>query len=103
MNSASKLTRRQGREILAKVATGVADRDKGSEILAAVTEYLMRKKRQGRGCDSQVELTTTLRSGRKGANKMVKPYPKQAKFFLENAKYVAYGGARGGGKSWAAR
>ena len=39
----------------------------------------------------------------KAVLKMVKPYPKQAKFFAENAKYVAYGGARGGGKSWAAR
>ncbi len=35
--------------------------------------------------------------------KMEKPYPKQAKFFAAKAKYVAYGGARGGGKSWAAR
>ncbi len=39
----------------------------------------------------------------KAVLKMVKPYPKQAKFFAENTKYVAYGGARGGGKSWAAR
>ena len=35
--------------------------------------------------------------------RMEKPYPKQAKFFAARAKYVAYGGARGGGKSWAAR
>ena len=39
----------------------------------------------------------------KAVLKMVKPYPKQAKFFAENAKYVAYGGARGGGQSWAVR
>lgn len=32
-----------------------------------------------------------------------RPYPKQITFFQSNAKYIAYGGARGGGKSWAAR
>lgn len=32
-----------------------------------------------------------------------KPYPKQEKFFKSRAKYTAYGGARGGGKSEAAR
>lgn len=32
-----------------------------------------------------------------------KPNPKQELFFLANTKYVAYGGARGGGKSWALR
>lgn len=32
-----------------------------------------------------------------------KPYPKQVLFFEAKARYVAYGGARGGGKSWAAR
>lgn len=32
-----------------------------------------------------------------------KPYPKQIEFFKAKNKYVAYGGARGGGKSWAAR
>lgn len=32
-----------------------------------------------------------------------KPYPKQIEFFKAREKYVAYGGARGGGKSWAAR
>lgn len=32
-----------------------------------------------------------------------KPYPKQIEFFKARNKYVAYGGARGGGKSWAAR
>lgn len=31
------------------------------------------------------------------------PYPKQREFFEANTRYVAYGGARGGGKSWAAR
>lgn len=32
-----------------------------------------------------------------------KPQPKQKEFMLAKAKYVAYGGARGGGKSWAVR
>lgn len=31
------------------------------------------------------------------------PYPKQIEFFEAKTTYVAYGGARGGGKSWAAR
>lgn len=31
------------------------------------------------------------------------PYPKQIQFFEARTKYIAYGGARGGGKSWAAR
>ena len=31
------------------------------------------------------------------------PYPKQIQFFKARSKYIAYGGARGGGKSWAAR
>lgn len=31
------------------------------------------------------------------------PYPKQIEFFKATSRYVAYGGARGGGKSWAAR
>lgn len=31
------------------------------------------------------------------------PYPKQIQFFEAHSKYVGYGGARGGGKSWAAR
>ncbi len=35
--------------------------------------------------------------------KISKPYPKQKEFFSSKARYVAYGGARGGGKSWAAR
>ncbi|MEG0703451.1 MAG: phage terminase large subunit, partial [Christensenella sp.] len=30
-------------------------------------------------------------------------YPKQIQFFLASGRYIAYGGARGGGKSWAAR
>ena len=32
-----------------------------------------------------------------------KPSPKQQQFLQEKHKYVAYGGARGGGKSWAVR
>lgn len=32
-----------------------------------------------------------------------KPNPKQAEFFASKAKFTAYGGARGGGKSWALR
>jgi phage terminase large subunit len=32
-----------------------------------------------------------------------RPYPKQINFFKSTNKYIAYGGARGGGKSWAAR
>ena len=35
--------------------------------------------------------------------KLGKPQPKQKEFMLANAKYVAYGGARGGGKSWSVR
>jgi len=31
------------------------------------------------------------------------PNPKQAEFFASRAKFTAYGGARGGGKSWALR
>lgn len=31
------------------------------------------------------------------------PNPKQARFFESRARYVGYGGARGGGKSWAMR
>lgn len=33
----------------------------------------------------------------------IKPYPKQVEFFQATARYIAYGGARGGGKSYAAR
>ena len=33
----------------------------------------------------------------------IKPYTKQEQFFLADTRYIAYGGARGGGKSWAAR
>lgn len=33
----------------------------------------------------------------------INPYPKQVEFFKCTSQYVAYGGARGGGKSWAAR
>lgn len=32
-----------------------------------------------------------------------KPNPRQKEFFLSTARHVAYGGARGGGKSWAMR
>ena len=32
-----------------------------------------------------------------------KPSPKQAEFFTSRARFTAYGGARGGGKSWALR
>ena len=31
------------------------------------------------------------------------PYTKQIEFFKSEARYTGYGGARGGGKSWAAR
>lgn len=31
------------------------------------------------------------------------PYPKQKDFLLSRARYIAYGGARGGGKSYVAR
>jgi phage terminase large subunit len=31
------------------------------------------------------------------------PNPKQREFFLARSRYIAYGGARGGGKSWALR
>ena len=31
------------------------------------------------------------------------PNPKQEAFFLAEARHIAYGGARGGGKSWAMR
>lgn len=33
----------------------------------------------------------------------IRPSPRQALFFKERHKYVAYGGARGGGKSWSVR
>ncbi len=35
--------------------------------------------------------------------KLGRPQPKQEEFFCAKERYVAYGGARGGGKSWAAR
>lgn len=35
--------------------------------------------------------------------KFREPYPKQKEFLRANNRFVAYGGARGGGKSWAAR
>ena len=34
---------------------------------------------------------------------MPRPSPKQKQFMLDTHKYIAYGGARGGGKSWAVR
>jgi len=36
-------------------------------------------------------------------NLRIEPYPKQVQFFESTKRYIAYGGARGGGKSWAAR
>ncbi|OGO92063.1 MAG: hypothetical protein A2Y17_08085 [Clostridiales bacterium GWF2_38_85] len=33
----------------------------------------------------------------------ITPHPKQAEFFTARGRYIAYGGARGGGKSWAMR
>jgi phage terminase large subunit len=36
-------------------------------------------------------------------NLKIEPYPKQVRFFQSTKRYIAYGGARGGGKSWAAR
>lgn len=33
----------------------------------------------------------------------ISPNPKQELFFNSHARYTAYGGARGGGKSWAMR
>jgi phage terminase large subunit len=36
-------------------------------------------------------------------NLKFEPYPKQVTFFKSTRRYIAYGGARGGGKSWAAR
>lgn len=35
--------------------------------------------------------------------KLGKPQPKQKEFMMATAKYVAFGGARGGGKSWSVR
>ena len=32
-----------------------------------------------------------------------KPNPRQIEFFKARARFIAYGGARGGGKSWAVR
>ena len=32
-----------------------------------------------------------------------KPNPRQIEFFQARARFIAYGGARGGGKSWAVR
>ena len=31
------------------------------------------------------------------------PYPPQVDFFMAQSRYIAYGGSRGGGKSWAVR
>ena len=38
-----------------------------------------------------------------GAVNIDEPYEKQKRFFEATSRFVAYGGARGGGKSWAAR
>lgn len=35
--------------------------------------------------------------------KLGKPNPKQREFLLARERFIAYGGARGGGKSWAVR
>ena len=32
-----------------------------------------------------------------------RPNPRQREFFLAKNRFIAYGGARGGGKSWAVR
>ena len=42
-------------------------------------------------------------SGGKREILLGKPQPKQEEFFCAKERFVAYGGARGGGKSWAAR
>lgn len=46
-----------------------------------------------------------MRSNKRCKNVILKgtPQQKQREFFLASEKYVAYGGARGGGKSWALR
>ena len=36
-------------------------------------------------------------------NISIKPNDRQKLFFLSDCRYVLYGGARGGGKSWAVR
>lgn len=43
------------------------------------------------------------RTGKLKFKKDIKPNSKQIKFFKSTKRYRAYGGARGGGKSWAAR
>ena len=35
--------------------------------------------------------------------KLEKPQPRQIEFMQQTARFVGYGGARGGGKSWALR
>ena len=42
-------------------------------------------------------------SGRQTVRIRGTPNEKQAQFFASRARYTAYGGARGGGKSWALR
>jgi phage terminase large subunit len=37
------------------------------------------------------------------SNIVITPYQKQVEFFRSTKRYIAFGGARGGGKSWAAR
>lgn len=47
---------------------------------------------------------STNKGGLKMAELLIQqPFPKQIEFFMAHTKYVAYGGARGGGKSWAGR
>lgn len=49
-------------------------------------------------------ITNTQQSNKSKANfEFPKPQPKQEEFFKTFNKHVAYGGARGGGKSWAVR
>lgn len=40
---------------------------------------------------------------KKGGFRLEEPNPKQREFLLARERYIAYGGARGGGKSWAVR
>ena len=61
------------------------------DALSAPAGHLPRRGRQG---------------GRKGEGMediQLNPNPKQMEFFRARARFVAYGGARGGGKSWAIR
>lgn len=55
--------------------------------------------RSGKSC----KVGGGLKKPRKSISLCGYPQPKQEEFFLADAKYIAYGGARGGGKSWALR